>query len=196
MGGSQGATPGSGEQDLLQEPGCRGPALGMEDRQLDPLGQLLSSRERLQPSGHRRHLGAAGLKAFEGEAGGGSGGSKRPLHLLLVSWTRPFEAEMGVAPIHNPQSSPHMTSCSGQSAKDCLILRGAPSPHPGMPLAAPPPSSLSPLDTDPTKTFLTGFITSLSAVPSPPTQPNNSPMPEATPAARNAKTSATCECQG
>lgn len=88
--------PGSGEQGLLQEPGCQGPALGMEDRQLDPLGQLLSSSERLQPSG-QTPFGKGRAQGFPGGTCDGSGGSKRPLYLLLVSRTRPFEAEKGAS---------------------------------------------------------------------------------------------------
>lgn len=85
----------------FRRPGYRGPALGMESRQLDPLGQLLGSREKLPPSRHRHHLGGARLEKGWGRPRErymvAQEGDKKLFHTLFVSWIRVFWVEGGLS---------------------------------------------------------------------------------------------------
>lgn len=106
----------------------------MESRQLDPLGQLLGSREKLPPSRHRHHLGGARLEKGWGRPWErymvAQEGDKKLFHTLFVSWIRVFWVEGGSARLVSDPMLPFssypqpsvistITSCSVQKTKYC-----------------------------------------------------------------------------
>lgn len=153
----------------MRKPGCQGPPWAWRtDNQIPSAGCSAPGKGYSHPGTATTWEWPGARKAREGD--------ERLLHVLLVSWPRLREGlSWVVLRPHDPLRLPSTTpiTCSVQGAKYCSIPSNFTRSWAASCCPTPCPSSLSPLDTEPTQAFLPGFIVSPGAA----TQPNNSPGP-------------------